>query len=118
MPEFIHDHKVYYNPAQFALDRIGGTWKMPILWRLKDRRVRYSELRGSIARITDKMLSAQLKVLESEGFILREAFAEVPPRVEYRLTDRGRRAIEVIEYLRKYGLELMEEFEIPVSGKS
>lgn len=112
MPEFIYNKKLYYNPVEFAMDRIGGTWKIPILWRLRDRVMRYGEIKNDIPHITHKMLSSQLKELEEEGFIIRKAFAEVPPRVEYSITKRGKRAIILIEEIRKYGLELMKEFGV------
>jgi len=112
MPDFLYNKKLYYNPVEFAMDRIGGTWKMPILWRLKDRVMRYGELKKDIPHITDKMLTSQLKELESEGFINREVYAEVPPKVEYSLTERGKRAVEIIDTIRNYGLELIKEFGI------
>ena len=109
MPEFLHDGKLYYNPVEFALDRIGGTWKMPILWRLKDATLRYSEIKRALPKITDKMLSSQLRELEVHGFVHREVYAVVPPKTEYSLTERGRGAIEMIEEIRQYGLKLMAE---------
>lgn len=112
MPEFIYNKKLYYNPVEFAMDRIGGTWKMPILWRLKDKILRYGELKKDIPRITHKMLTSQLRELEEEGFIHREVYPVVPPKVEYSITDRGKRAIKVVEVIRNYGLELMDEFDI------
>lgn len=112
MPEFLYNKKIYYNPVEFAMDRIGGTWKMPILWRLRNQTMRFSEIKRDINHITDKMLASQLKELEAEGFILRTAFAEVPPRVEYTLTNRGKRAVLFIEQIREYGIELMKEFDI------
>jgi len=112
MPEFQYDGKLYYNPVEFAMDRIGGTWKMPILWRLKDRVMRYGELKNDIPHITHKMLSSQLRELEAEGFVKRKAYAVVPPRVEYSLTRRGQRAIVMIESIRDYGKELMREFRV------
>lgn len=112
MPEFHHNGKLYYNPVEFAMDRIGGTWKMPILWRLKDKVMRYGELKKDIPHITDKMLTSQLRELEAEGFIDRKAFAVVPPKVEYSLTRRGKRAIVMIEAIREYGQELMKEFKV------
>ncbi|MEM1322764.1 MAG: helix-turn-helix domain-containing protein [Bacteroidota bacterium] len=107
MPEFLYNNKLYYNPVEFAMDRIGGTWKMPILWRLKDKVMRYSELRRNIPHITDKMLTSQLRQLEAEGFIHREVYPVVPPKVEYSITEKGRTTIPVIETIRNYGLELM-----------
>lgn len=94
------------------MDRIGGTWKMPILWRLRDKVMRYGELKKDLPRITHKMLTSQLRELEEEGFIHREVYAVVPPKVEYSITERGMRSIRVIEVIRSYGQELMEEFGV------
>lgn len=112
MPEFLYKSKLYYNPVEFAMDRIGGTWKMPILWRLRDRVMRYGELKNDIPHITHKMLTSQLRQLEEEGFISRKVFAVVPPKVEYTLTARGKKAIAIIEVIRNYGFELMKEFGV------
>ena len=109
MPDFKYDGKLYYNPVEFAMQRIGGTWKMPILWRLSKKVMRYSELKRSIEHITHKMLTTQLRELEAYGFIHREVYPVVPPKVEYSLTERGREAIPVIETIRNYGMELMEK---------
>lgn len=112
MPEFLFNSKLYYNPVEFAMDRIGGTWKMPILWRLKDKVMRYGELKKDIPHITHKMLTSQLRELESEGFIERKVYAVVPPKVEYTITKRGKKSIAVIETIRNYGLDLMKEFGV------
>lgn len=112
MPEFFYHNKLYYNPVEFAMDRIGGTWKMPILWRLKDKVMRYGELKKDIPRITHKMLTSQLRELEEEGFIHREVYPVVPPKVEYSITERGRKAIAIIDAIRNYGLELIQEFGV------
>ncbi|MBP6826659.1 MAG: helix-turn-helix transcriptional regulator [Saprospiraceae bacterium] len=115
MPEFFHENKLYYNPVEFALDRIGGAWKMPVLWRLNGRVMRYGELKKDIPRVTHKMLTAQLRELEADGFVTRTVYAVVPPKVEYALTERGQRAIPVIETIRNYGLELMKELGVAYS---
>ncbi|WP_275982488.1 winged helix-turn-helix transcriptional regulator [Aquiflexum gelatinilyticum] len=112
MPDFLFNKKLYYNPVEFAMDRIGGTWKMPILWRLKEKTMRYGELKKDIPHITHKMLTSQLRELEEEGFIFRKVYAVIPPKVEYSITERGLKAIPVIEVIRNYGLELMEEMQI------
>ena len=117
MPDFLYDKKLYYNPVEFALDRIGGAWKMPILWRLKDRVMRYGELKKDIQHVTHKMLTTQLRQLEEEGFITRTVYPVVPPKVEYALTERGRQAIPVVEVIRNYGLELMKEFGVEEQEK-
>lgn len=121
MPDFIYDKKIYYNPVEFALDRIGGTWKMPVLWRLREKTLRYGELKQQLPHISDKMLSGVLRSLEREGFITRKVYPVVPPRAEYTITRRGLTAIPVIETVRKYGVQLMKEFgveEKPSAGKS
>jgi DNA-binding HxlR family transcriptional regulator len=112
MPDFIYDSKVYYNPVEFAMDRIGGTWKMPILWRLRNKTLRYGELKKELPHITHKMLSNVLRSLEAEGFITRLVHPVVPPKVEYTITSRGKRAIPIIETIRKYGAGLMKEFGV------
>lgn len=117
MPEFTHDGKLYYTPVEFAMDRIGGTWKMPILWRLKDKVMRFSELKRSMPKITDKMLTTQLRDLERFGMVHRKVYAQVPPKVEYSLTEKGRRAIPIIDVIRNYGIELMGEEGVNVKEK-
>lgn len=112
MGEFMYNNKLYYNPVEFAMDRIGGTWKMPILWRLQDRIMRYGELKKDIPHITHKMLTSQLRELEAEGFIHREVYAVVPPKVEYSITERGKKSIKIINAIRNYGMDLMKEFKV------
>nr|WP_290941796.1 helix-turn-helix domain-containing protein [Haliscomenobacter sp.] len=57
------------------MDRIGGTWKIPILWRLRERTLRYGELRKDIPHISDKMLTTQLRELEADGYLIRKVYA-------------------------------------------
>lgn len=116
MPDFKYKNKLYYNPVELAMDCIGGTWKMPILWRLKDKTLRYSELKRGLKRVSDKMLSSQLRELEEGGFITRKVYAAVPPKVEYSITKRGKKATKLIEKIKIYGLGLMKE--LGISDKS
>lgn len=112
MPDFIKDKRLFHNPVEFAMNKIGGTYKMPILWRLKDKKWRFSELQKSLSHASDRMLSKALKELVEDGFVTKEVFPEVPPRVEYSITERGMKSIEIIETLRNYGLDLMKDFGI------
>lgn len=107
MPDFIYKGKVYYNPVQLVMEQIGGVWKMPILWRLKDHTLRYSELK-KIPHISDKMLTTQLRELEEDGYVHREVYPVVPPKTEYSLTEKGRKIIPLVEEIRAYGIVLME----------
>lgn len=114
MPDFLYKGKAYYNPVEFAMDRLGGTWKMPILWRLKDKIYRYGELKKSIAHISDKMLTSQLRELESDGFVHRKVYPVVPPKVEYSITEKGELAIPIVNTIRNFGLDLMKKEGIDI----
>jgi DNA-binding HxlR family transcriptional regulator len=72
MPDFIYDNKIYYNPVELALRFIGGTYKMPILWRLNQQMMRYGELKKTLPHISHKTLSVQLRQLEADGLIERK----------------------------------------------
>lgn len=117
MGDFIYKNKVYYNPVEFALEQIGGVWKMPILWRLKDKTMRYGELKKDIPHITHKMLTSQLRELEEFGLVIRQVYAVVPPKVEYSLSPKGTKAIDVITVIRNYGLALMKEEGLDIAHK-
>ncbi|MCO6010944.1 helix-turn-helix transcriptional regulator [Actinoallomurus purpureus] len=72
-----------------AMDVIGGKWKVLILWALNERPCRFGELRRYLPGITEKVLASHLRELEEDGIVHREAYDEVPPRVEYSLTALG-----------------------------
>ncbi|ROL70254.1 MarR family transcriptional regulator [Pseudomonas chlororaphis] len=72
----------------FAL--LSGKWKLEIMWLLNQRIYRFGELRKAISGITQHMLTAQLRELEHDGLVSRTVFAEVPPRVEYEMTEKAR----------------------------
>ena len=108
MPDFEYKGKTLYNPVEYTLKKIGGRWKMPILWRLNTKVYRTGELKRSIKGITQKMLTQQLRELEEDGYVHRKVYAEVPPRVEYSLTDLGKTTIPIIETLRDWGIKEMK----------
>ena len=111
MPDFIYKGKVYYNPVQLVMEQIGGVWKAPILWRLKDKTMRYGELRKDIPHITDKMLTTQLRELEEDGYITRKVYAIVPPKTEYSITEKGADILELITIIRNYGLKMIDDYK-------
>lgn len=119
MPDFIYDHKMYYNPIEFALNFIGGTWKMPILWRLNKGTMRYGELKKTLPHISHKMLSSQLRDLEKHGLLIRKAHPVIPPKVEYKISAKGKKVIPIIEVIAGYGYAMMKEKGIKeeVKGK-
>ena len=90
-------------PAETALEVIGGRWKVPILWHLSGRTLRFSQLRDHLAGCTPKMLTRQLRELERDGIVLRKVYPQVPPRVEYSLTRRGQSLRPVVEAMCRWG---------------
>lgn len=96
--------KTYHCPVEVTLDLIGGRWKPLILWHLKERGVlRHGELRRLIPTITQKMLTQQLRQLEADGLIQRTQYPEVPPRVEYSLSEYGKGLKEMLERFCEWG---------------
>ena len=88
----------------FAFKRIGGKYKGRILWYLHHHEIlRYGELKRFISDITTKMLTQTLRELESDDLIHRREYYEVPPKVEYRLSDRGKELIPFIHYMKNWG---------------
>jgi DNA-binding HxlR family transcriptional regulator len=81
-------------PTRVVLDHILSKWGVLVLLALTDGTLRWGELRREVDGISEKMLASTLRTLESDGFVHRESFPEVPPRVEYALTDRGRDLME------------------------
>lgn len=93
----------YKCTMEVTLDLIGGKWKALILWHLATKTLRFSELRKMVPQATQKMLTQQLRDLEEDGLILRKVYAEVPPKVEYSLSDFGKSLIPVLEMMCKWG---------------
>ena len=105
--------KEYSCSMELSLAVIGGKWKPLIVWHLRDiAAMRFSALRRAMPAITQKMLTQQLRELESDGLLTRTVFAEVPPRVEYALTDLGRGIIPILESLCRFGREFEARFGV------
>ena len=94
-------------PVEATLDLIGGKYKALILWHLSEGHLRFSELRKVITTATPKMLTQQLRELESQALIHREVFAVVPPKVEYSLTELGQSLMPILVAMRDWGTDYM-----------
>ena len=94
-------------PVEATLDQIGGMYKALILWHLSEKKLRFSELRKMITTATPKMLTQQLRELESQALIHREVFPVVPPKVEYSLTELGRSLMPILVAMRDWGADYM-----------
>jgi DNA-binding HxlR family transcriptional regulator len=99
------DRKSVSCPVQATLDIIGGKWKVLILWHLHPSIRRFGELKRLIPEITPRMLTQQLRELEQDGLITRKIYAEIPPRVEYSLSNRGQTLVPVLRLMCKWGNE-------------
>ena len=97
-------------PIRNILSRIGDKWSMLVLYTLEtDEAKRFKELQLNIPDISQKMLTATLKMLEADGLVKREAFAEVPPRVEYSLSDKGKTLLPHINALISWATDNMDD---------
>lgn len=92
-----HDCPVYRSMAI-----LGNKWKPIIIYALRNRKARFGQIHASIGTISKKVLTSVLKDLEAEGILLREEFKELPPRVEYSLTEKGQSLIPIIIELAKW----------------
>ena len=92
-------------PIETTLSLINGKWKLLILKELSQGAVRYGKLGAAIPAVSAKVLTQQLRELEEDGLIVRTVYAEVPPRVEYSLSDMGASIFSVFKELRRWGLE-------------
>jgi DNA-binding HxlR family transcriptional regulator len=100
------EKKKIYCPVEYAASILSGKYKWRILWRLIDGQPkRFKVLEREITGISPTMLTTQLRELEADGLVGREAFATVPPTVEYRLTAFGQTIMPMMEEMKKWGLE-------------
>ncbi|MGF1532947.1 MAG: winged helix-turn-helix transcriptional regulator [Bernardetiaceae bacterium] len=95
-------------PIRTTLELVGGKWKLLILYQLMDRPLRPSALRKQIPDISEKMLIQELKNLTDSGLVLRKNYGEVPPKVSYQITEKGRNALPLIEAMRRFAEQYTE----------
>ncbi|MDB3267636.1 transcriptional regulator [Clostridioides difficile] len=99
----------YSCPIEATLALIGGKYKTLILWHLKDTILRLNELKKLIPKATPKMLTQQLRELESDGLIIRVVYPVVPPKVEYSLSDFGKSIIPILDSMCDWGSDYLEK---------
>lgn len=100
--------KTYHCTVEATLDVIGGKWKPLILWALGDSVMRFGELQRGLPGVNAKMLTKQLRELEEDGVITRTVYPEVPPRVEYSITDFGKTLIPILQALCTWGAQYLD----------
>ncbi len=107
-------HEKASCPVETTLKAIGGRWKVLILRELFFETCRFNQLHRSLTGITQKMLTQQLRELEADGIIHREVYKQVPPKVEYSLTDTGRSLKPVLDSMHEWG----EQFEAEAASSN
>ncbi len=96
-----------------AMHLIGDMWTLAIVYNLLAGSRRFGELLDALGKVSPKTISQRLKMLEERGFVDRHAFAEIPPRVEYSLTEKGQAFVNVIEAIKEFGDLYLSDDETP-----
>lgn len=98
------------TPFGYTLSMIGGKWRLVILyWLVEYDAIRFNELQRKIGTITYKTLSTELKEMEADGLIIRREYPQIPPKVEYSLSEKGRSLLPIMEIMCKWGTENSEK---------
>lgn len=93
-------------PIEYTMELLSGKWKMHVIWQVsKQDIIRFNELRRQLNGISNVMLTQTLQELQEAGVIYRNQYNEIPPRVEYSLTDRGKELLPVFDVLGKWGMK-------------
>ncbi|MEI5990372.1 hypothetical protein A5881_001865 [Enterococcus termitis] len=96
-------------PVTTALKIIGGKWRIPIIWKLAKGPVRYNELKRQLTGITNIMLTRSLRELEENYLLKRVQYSNIPPHVEYSLTENGLKLLPALMIIKDWGLEVINK---------
>ncbi|MGN7809292.1 winged helix-turn-helix transcriptional regulator [Flavobacterium sp. 22076] len=99
-------------PLEIAVNTISGKWKIPIVWQINDGKKRPSEFLRGIAKVDRRVLNQQLNEMVEDGILIKHSFNELPPRVEYTLTETGKQLVEILWKLNDWGKTLISENKI------
>lgn len=98
-------------PLEVAVNTISGKWKIPIVWQINEGKKRPSEFLRGIAKVDRRVLNQQLMEMVDDGILTKQSFNELPPRVEYTLTELGEKLVEILWKLNDWGKLLIPEKE-------
>ncbi|MCY6484483.1 helix-turn-helix domain-containing protein [Clostridium aestuarii] len=107
--------KTYNCGMELTMDVLGGKWKTVILWHLRKKTLRFSQLKRRLDGITQKMLTQQLRELEHCGLVNRKIYPEVPPKVEYSLSNYGKSVVPVLYSIYKWGINYSKTFDLSLN---
>ncbi|MFI5136955.1 MAG: winged helix-turn-helix transcriptional regulator [Sphingobacteriales bacterium] len=108
MKRYKLDGTYFYCPVDLTLSVIGGRWKGLVFWNLRENTKRFGELKKILVGINDKMLTQVLRDLEKNGVVNRKVYEVIPPKVEYSLTNEGKKLLPVMELMSNWG----QKFEV------
>ncbi|MET3027827.1 helix-turn-helix domain-containing protein [Flavobacterium sp. UW10123] len=103
-------------PLEIAVNSISGKWKIPIVWQINDGKKRPSEFLRGIAKVDRRVLNQQLNEMVEDGILIKHSFNELPPRVEYTLTETGKQLVEILWKLNDWGKILIQENKIELQS--
>jgi len=106
---YIYNEKEYKCPLEAVMDLLSGKWRSLILWHLTQETLRFSQLQKIVPGISKKVLSEHLKIMEQNELIKRTVYPEVPPRVEYTITQKGISLAQPLDYLENWAKENMKK---------
>ncbi len=110
-----HQELMQYNcPLGKAMSALGSKWKPIIVMVIKERKLRFGEIAVRISVISRKVLTDQLREMEQDGLVIREEFKELPPRVEYSLTEKGLALLPILHLLEEWEARYQNKVLIPV----
>ena len=114
--------KSYHGPVEATVDILSGRWKPLILWALRKGTLRFGQIEKELSvitpNITQRMLTRQLRELEDDGLVVRKVYPEVPPRVEYTLTEKYMSLMPIVEQMYAWGKDNMgDQIEYEWDGK-
>ncbi len=112
--ERINYENIETCPVTATMEVIGGKWKILILYLISNDINRFGKMSMMLRNISKQMLTSQLRELEEDGVIERKIYAEIPPRVEYFLTSKGKSLLPVIHMMKDWGLQYLKEQEVAV----
>lgn len=114
-PTYITSETCATRPIGRALRMLGDTPTLLIIYTLLNGTRRFGELRTAMGDISPKTLAQRLRLLEAHGFVLRQAYAEIPPRVEYHLTEKGYALADIMAAIRDFGERYLTDDQVETS---
>lgn len=107
--KFLYQGKEYYCSLELAMELIGGKWKTMMIFHLRNGALRSSELQRTLSGISNKMFTQTARELEQSHLIRRIIYPEVPPKVEYQLTDTGLSVLPIVLEMAEWGIKVSEQ---------